>query len=90
VLLLLCRLLYRVQAVMQLWDAAAVFVWLGIPLVQILLGVFPAHVNRWLGIAALIYYAILTPLLFQVGSYQTVLGNQNARTANYSLPHLAH
>jgi hypothetical protein len=64
--LLLCRLLYHAQAIMQLWDAAAMFVWLGIPLVQVMLGVFPASVNRWLGIAALIYYAILTPFLFQV------------------------
>lgn len=54
------------QAISQLWDAAAVFVWLGIPLAQILLGVFPVRVNRWLGIAAAVYYCILTPLLFQV------------------------
>ena len=62
----LCRLLYNAPAVMQLWNAAAVFVWLGIPVANILLGVFPAHVNRWLGIAALVYYGILTPFLFQV------------------------
>jgi hypothetical protein len=62
----LCRLLYDAPAVMQLWNAAAVFVWLGIPLANILLGVFPARVNRWLGVAALTYYGILTPFLFQV------------------------
>jgi hypothetical protein len=66
---LLCRLLYNAPAIMQLWNAAAIFMWLGIPLAQILLGVFPAHVNRWLGVAALIYYGILTPFLFQVGHW---------------------
>ena len=54
---------------MQLWNAAAVFVWLGIPVANILLGIFPAHINRWLGVAALVYYGILTPFLFQVGSW---------------------
>lgn len=70
---LLCRLLYNAPAIMQLWNAAAVFVWLGIPVANILPGVFPAHVNRWLGVAALIYYGILTPFLFQVGSLSVYL-----------------
>ncbi len=56
------------QAVSQLWAAASFLVWLAVPLVQVLVGVFPWRVNRWFGITATVYYGVLTPLLFQASA----------------------
>ena len=50
---------------MLLARALALPVWVGVPLLQVLLGVFPWRVNRWFGVTALLYYGVATPLLFQ-------------------------
>lgn len=51
---------------MLLARALALPVWVAVPLIQVILGVFPWTVNRWFGLTAAIYYGIATPLLFQV------------------------
>lgn len=51
---------------MLLARALALPVWVAIPMIQVILGVFPWTVNRWFGFTAAIYYGIATPLLFQV------------------------
>ncbi len=47
-------------------GAAALPVWVAVPLLQVVVGVFPWRVNRWFGVTALLYYGVATPLLFQV------------------------
>ena len=37
-----------------------------IPVTQVLVAVFPWRVNGWFGIGFLVYYLLMTPLLFQV------------------------
>lgn len=83
------RLLHNVQAVSQLWSALAFQVWLSVPLIQILVGVFPWRVNRWFGVTASIYYGLLTPLLFQVSAWHesnTIEGLQRSTCAYASPP----
>lgn len=71
--IILHRLLYNIQPLMLLARALALPVWVAVPLLQVVLGVFPWRVNRWFGITAVVYYGVATPLLYQVHS-QTATG----------------
>ena len=59
------RILYNTAAWQQLAAAATQPLWVAIPIIQVLAAIFPWRVDGWFGIGFLVYYLLMTPLLFQ-------------------------
>ena len=62
------RVVYNAAAWQQLAAALTQPLWVAVPVIQILVAVFPWRVNGWFGIGFLVYYLLMTPLLFEVAA----------------------
>ncbi|KAL0033640.1 hypothetical protein WJX79_009306 [Trebouxia sp. C0005] len=59
------RLLYGAHAWTNQVVALMMPVWVAVPIIQVIFGVFPFDPNRWFGLGFLLYWCIGTPLLFK-------------------------
>lgn len=46
-------------------SAVTTLLFVAIPMVQVIFGVFPFAPNRWFGVGFAVYYCIATPLLYK-------------------------
>lgn len=47
-------------------SALTTLLFIAVPMVQIVFGVFPLAPNRWFGVGFAAYYCIATPLMYKV------------------------